>query len=616
VPGGEVPRLWFSAVCGTLHADTIKTFEALGLTEDKYAFGENDLPGLVELTVTGAIRRPRALRPGTDALFRLDGILPYQLSMLQLGLYRSVKYAGYAEPLLLVAGDTFEDFCLYYCLSRLRDRVVWVLPSITEKVLASSLEKTSRAEMNFVSELNSESRSPRSQGGFACTTYSLTDSQIEAVKSQLSTAGAATHRLPIGRAVRLEDLLRFPLVANERDNLQRDISVQLTNDMSLTPFPTPKPKNFATIHPVEHRYVTQLTITQEMPPKHFHLGKWIIQDHRYTTKEVRVGKEGPAYFCPNVAYFGGDIDSVLVRPRLHLPPLHKVLVEIARTQGYEARPSDKGIYADESIAKWGGLEQLCRFFRDDASRGLLQRFLDTSKSKTGKGVYLDDRRRYLDYGAVQAQVGDAATTIIDELISKQILQRGFVFLCLYCRNASWFSVAEISQEFKCRRCGRSQVYTKAHWKMPDEPTWFYKLDELVDQGYRNGMMVSLLALDHLRLKSPDGFAFATDREFWKAGAAKAEAEADFFCSPDGVLTIGEVKKEGQLGQSTGEESAEIQKYLHLARAFGARQLVFATLSDSWSRRTIQSATRVFSKAPQVRLCFLTATDLLSMTRTG
>lgn len=67
-----------------------------------------------------------------------------------------------------------------------------------------------------------------------------------------------------------------------------------------------------------------------------------------------MGKDGPAYLCPNTAYFGGDIDTVLVRPRLHLPPLDTILERLARIEGYECRPSDLGIYADESFQSGEG----------------------------------------------------------------------------------------------------------------------------------------------------------------------------------------------------------------------------------------------------------------------
>lgn len=216
----------------------------------------------------------------------------------------------------------------------------------------------------------------------------------------------------------------------------------------------------------------------------------------------------------------------------------------------------------------------------------------------------------MDFPAVKNQVGREAVDLIDELVSKQILYRGFIFVCSYCRNSTWFSVGEITQEFTCKRCGRRQVYTKAHWKMPDEPAWFYKLDELVYQGYRQGMAVPLLALDHLRSNTSENFSFTTDREFWKVNAAKPEAEVDFFCVTDGVLTIGEAKKENRLGKSPSEENAEISKYKRMAVGLAARRLVFATLAEAWNTTTVERVTSAFGDMRFVRVCFLTSQDLL------
>jgi hypothetical protein len=226
-------------------------------------------------------------------------------------------------------------------------------------------------------------------------------------------------------------------------------------------------------------------------------------------------------------------------------------------------------------------------------------------------VYLNsDRRRYLAFPAIRALVGDRATALIDELISKQIFNRGFIFGCTYCRNADWFSVGDITQEFKCRRCGRSQVYVKSNWKEPDEPAWFYKLDELIYLGYRHGMAASLLALDRMRRKSESSFTFTTDREFWIPGRSKPEVEADFFCVIDGVLTVGEAKKENNLGNGTSEEAAKIKKYRRLVSGLSVRQLVFATLGDSWPQKTVEKVSAAFADVPSVRVLFFAASDLL------
>jgi len=590
-PTNLLPTLWFSAVTGHLSAVAQQAFDQSGVRPEPFLFQENDIGQLIDLVITGDL-------PGSR-------VTPYSVTMLQLGLYRSARYQDWQEPVVAVAGTTLDDFCLYYCISRLRDRVVWVLPSLTEKALAANANTDfSRAESNFLRRLQ-HAAMPSSQftGGLACLSHSLDSAGMDGVVRQMNR-WIKTFREPIRTIDDVESLVRLPLTAVERDNWQRDVSLQFVDDRSISLFNTPKLKHFAPDHPYEQRYITQLSVVGDAPPKHFHLGTTTVIDRGLSTKEARVGKEGPAYFCPNVAYFGGDIDTILVKPRLHLPPLYKIVEQLALTRGYECRPSDKGIYADESISKWGGLEEIGRFLRNAQHYALLDRFLDVSKSEEGKGVYLADRRRYLDFVAIKAIAGDAATSLIDELISKQVLYRGFIFGCSYCRNADWFAVGDVTEKFKCRRCGRSQIYRRPNWKKPDEPAWFYKLDELIYQGYRQGMAVSILALDYLRSKSESSFTFATDREFWKLKASKPDVEVDFVCSVDGVFTVGEAKTQNNLGGSVTEENAKLNKYKLLVEGLSIRQLVFATMNNSWRRETVEAARTAFSKLPYVQIVFL------------
>lgn len=610
-PTELLPTLWFSAVTGRLNPSAIDAFEQVDIMREHFPFDENNISELIEFTITGGVRGRRA-SPLSSTLLDLGGAAPFNISLLQLGLYRSARYADWQEPILAVAGNTFEDFCLFYCLSRLRERVVWVLPSVTEKALIAEADAPmSASEVSFLFQLRSAENSPNFVGGLACVTYSLTSDQIDKVIRQLNSHGAGRFRSQIRKIDKIESLVRAPLSAVERDNFQRDISVQFADDRSIGPFTTPKPKHFEPIHPYEHRYITQLSVANDAPPKHFHLGTYTIADRRLTTNEARVGSYGPAYFCPNVAYFGGDIDTVLVRPQLHMPPLHTILEELATTQGYECRRSDKGIYSEESISKWGGLEEIGEFLSKTPHRSLLNRFLDSTKSEAGKGVYLSDKRRYLDLAAIKTVIGDAPGALIDELVSREILYRGFIFGCSYCRDVDWFSVSDITQEFKCRRCGRRQVYTNRNWKKGDEPAWFYKLDELIYQGYRQGSAVSLLALKYLKGRSKESFTFSTDREFWKPGAPKPDVEVDFFCVPDGVFTVGEAKTENSLGAGTSDEAAKIRKYKHLVRGLSIRQLVFATMSSSWRKETIASVAAAFDDLPHVQIVFLGSSELLA-----
>jgi hypothetical protein len=232
------------------------------------------------------------------------------------------------------------------------------------------------------------------------------------------------------------------------------------------------------------------------------------------------------------------------------------------------------------------LERVGKFLRHAPHRALLDRYLDTSKSKACTGVYLD-RRRYLDFAAISSLVGESASVLIDDLISRKLMYRGFVFGCGYCRNADWFSVDDVTHEFTCRRCSRTQTYSRKNWKIPNEPSWFYKLDELLYQGYRHGMAVSLLALDFLRQGSRESFTFTTDREFWKQGSTEPDVETDLFCVSDGVFMVGEAKKEDSLGATASEEMTKLGKYKNLAERLRVREVVFATLCDKWRPTTVQ-----------------------------
>jgi hypothetical protein len=603
-----LPPLWFRAVTGCLNAQTNKAFEQANIHVDAFSFGAHSISELIGLVIKSEIRNRRAVRSGSTAFHDLT--TPFDVSMLELGLYRSPKYQWWQEPLIVVGGSTLEDFCLYYCLSRVRDRVVWALPSISDRALGPNPSGAmSATETSFLFGLLSADRSRSSTGEIGCIASSLSRSQIDSVTEQLNRVGSFSRDIRIISDV--VSLVRFPLTAVERDNFQRDIPVQVSDDWSIGPFSTPKPKHFEPIHPYEHRYITQLEIVGDAPPKHAELGTPIVLHPALTTDGARVGRNGPAYFCPTDAYFGGDIDTVLIRPRLHFPSLDNIVKELAQKQGYDCRLSDKGIYADESISKWGSLGEVSTFLRNTQYRSLLDQYLDTSKSGPAKGVYLDgDRRRYLDLASIKALVPDRSASLIDDLISKQVLYRGFIFRCSFCRNSHWYSVSGITQEFKCRRCGRSQLYTKANWKNPDEPAWFYKLDELVYQGHRQGMAVSLLALNYLKETAERSFTFTTEREFWKPGAGKPEIEVDFFCAPDGVLSVGEAKTENCLGNGISEETAKIARYKHLVMGLSTAQLVFATLRNCWRRETIDAIVGAFADLRHVRLVFLDGPKLL------
>ena len=85
-------------------------------------------------------------------------------------------------------------------------------------------------------------------------------------------------------------------------------------------------------------------------------------------------------------------------------------------------------------------------------------------------------------------------------------------------------------------------------------------------------------------------------------------EVDICCISDGILTIGEAKKDDRLGKSAKEENETIAKYYQLASAIGATRVVFATYANSWREVTVQRVHSVFVD-PFIKVILLGRSDL-------
>jgi hypothetical protein len=351
-------------------------------------------------------------------------------------------------------------------------------------------------------------------------------------------------------------------------------------------FETPKPEKFHEIVPTEHRWMAEVSVNGHALPRHPLLGDFVVRSPAITTHEARIGRCGIAYFCPNVAVFSNDIDQVLVKPTIFLPDAFAIAKHVSRELSLSCRISDKGNFLAETVRKLGGLDGLAFFLRSDDKRAVFDKFLEESGQTAGvndQGVYLSsDRRRYLNFEAIQKIFGGAELAtrdFIDDLIRRRVFYRGFIFKCSFCRNADWFSIDELTHHFTCKRCGRSQMYLAGHSRSSREPSWFYKLDEIVYQRYRNNMAVPALALDYLKGRNKSSFLYAPELEFADSVSNKVAFELDIFCVDNGILSIGEAKKEDVLGESAAKDSEMATKYLKIAEQFCAGQVVFATIAN-------------------------------------
>jgi hypothetical protein len=518
--------------------------------------------------------------------------MPFQASMLHLArYYRLDTHHDYQEPVVAVLGDTVEDFCLYYCLSRLHDGVYW-LPK-------KWLEDCYRRDVNN-HRLYRRGRPQRDYSTNARVARTIVNQVYEGIgfghgekKIELRSASLSTDELK--KTAKLMDRVhwggrgefaqhtRVKALAEsstsciarvmEENNYINQQDMVFVGGKSVGQVSTPKPKNFSLIDPAEHRWLTSLRISGYSAPSLPFLGRQIASTH-----ESRVAVDGVVYLCPNIGYFGGDIDVTLVRPRLVMVQASDVIRHHFAEASLVVQPSDKGNYLTDTVHRFGDLAGAAAFIREPSRRAILDLFLVKESAQDGHVVYLqEEQRAFVNYDGLHKCVNSDAVQTIDELVSKEVLKRGLVLLCNRCRLASWYDLADLTASFTCRRCGQVQQFTKANWKSPEEPRWYYALAETAYQCYKHNSHLTILALDYLRARSKESFQYLPEIDVIDFPRPRERHEIDIACFVDNLIVIGECKS-GELKPN------HVNKYEALARALPRRpdEIVFATSSTGVS----------------------------------
>jgi hypothetical protein len=199
--------------------------------------------------------------------------------------------------------------------------------------------------------------------------------------------------------------------------------------------------------------------------------------------------------------------------------------------------------------------------------------------------------------------------LIDEYVEKGVFYRGYIFLCENCSDAAWHSIAEVDQTFTCRRCRLNQQYKHGHWKMPNEPKWFYKFDEMIYLMLKHNGHVPLLTLNKLRVTSKESFLFCHELRVLPKEGHKTYLEMDICCIANGKLCIGEAKSNGDLSGKDLTALKTAERYRDLALKIGASMVVFSTSADVWNENSLKAIDDTFADHPHIEVKKWTAATL-------
>jgi len=473
---------------------------------------------------------------------------PYQASLLKTGRYRTLDSHYWDEPVTLVAGNTVDDFCLYYSLSRIQDAVYW-MPEIKVPEKGAKPDAGSLLSSTVAQAIMRKINYGHSKNTIVITSLSMSTDELENAKKQLPYL--VYRNEAFGQGILIESspwlIEKTTYRIIEENNYTSLYTEVFQNNKGVGNIPTPKPKNFGQVPPYDHRWITELNIEGYRPPQLHFLGKEII-DLRGLPNETRIAKTGICYQCPNIGYFGGDIDVTLVRPKINIVEPFAIFEKYFAEAGYiDIRLSDKGSFTQQTIEKFGSLDEIGTFLQKKSNRDFLSLFLiekSTSDPKKGEIIYAN-KRAYVNFAAIEHLIGVKEETIelIDNFIQKGILYRGTMLHCSYCRQSDWYGLDELDQTFVCHRCKHKQTIQLKNWKEGKEPGWFYKLDEIIFKGLTNNMDIPLLTLFQLKKDTKASFLFVPELEFRKdPKSSLPELEVDLCCIKDGRIIIGECRK--------------------------------------------------------------------------
>lgn len=558
--------------------------------------------------------------------------MPFGLTTRGMNFYINSE-SGWKQKPVIIAGSTLNDFCLFYNLSRLRSKVFW-LPTehinsfknaISEAARTGGAIKGEAAYVKWVVRELESSLPDLEEQQVLLYSDSLRREELEEIKR--ISADAATFIVEEEERISnkfviqpsIEKLLPYIRRLFIEEGSGRNYIEQFYRGESVSFLNTPIPP-YPNMPPHDHKWVTDVKVQNYLLPPLAGIGSKSLLYPRTTEYKnwlVRSGREGLAYFCPDIAYFHvwGEIGNVVVKPDLKLLDDLTIAEEILGRAGYFITYSDKGNYHRESALKFAGFDQLCRFLLDENQLALLTRYLNESDSKENDKketleTFLGNGRRYLSFKGIETIIGkDKTPGILDKLIESEILHRGFVFQCRRCRNAAWYSIEEVSSTFTCSRCRTTAIYKREHWKKPEEPEWYYQLDEIIYQGMKHNMHVPIFALMDQKRRAREAFHYVPEIELRRtATAQKPEMELDFLAVRDSDVILGEATVSDKLKENASEEKAELSSLLTLAKSVHAKELILATFSDEWNEGTKQRITDIF-RGNQVSIRLLVKRDL-------
>jgi hypothetical protein len=511
------------------------------------------------------------------ALFRdLPEDVAYPWTLSELGLQWYTQGVSSREGATLVAGDTAWDFALFYALRRWTTAAYWLPQALAD-------------ESGYLPELRYTLGHILNRRGGVVRVVSASD---DAFRDQVAGSLSAAELLSVrARSADWRDVL--PARPNrlwEKDNPGRPEPIALYEGRTVE-LPTPIPSLARTRQSAELHWVTDVRGHGWAPIRHGAVGMAVIGEPGFGSEHARTTRTGVAYTSAGWATWSGvSLEMSAVRPLLRPALLIEQLNAALGDRRWSCAASDKGAYAAESAALFGGFRELARALLDPDVRAVLEAFRDTR----APGKKASDRR-YLTVGDMAKVVGDQRTAdrVCVELSSRDVLTRGLFLKCSRCRRAAWYGIAEVTTSFTCCRCRREQRMTPHAWLGTVEPTWHYELAEVVYALFEHNGELPILAVAQsfpMPRRQDEDVEVAFELDVFSPDGGKSEV--DIAVRQGSTLWLGEATSKAFFESSAGKEQSRLERLSEIAELLAAGNVLMAS-STAFRETTERRINAVF-----------------------
>lgn len=504
-----------------------------------------------------------------DQMSPSPAILPCLIQQRHLAFMFKTRDDWYGTPAVIIVGDSVRDFCLYWTLRAIRSGVYWApAEGLTNW---PSLAEQFRMLVTF--------RIPREHHSTSLISLTVPEPALAEVGNRVGPGpDQARVVAPVVIPILEIDRLLPGLMVEQVMYSMRTDSLFFVRNISSTQLSTASIGKIVVARPAQLPVFYEVTVPDHRVPARRQYNRRLEPEFGLGS---RASREGWSYNPIRALTFGYDTwETAQVGVRLRL---HDAVDECLTAIPSELTPrlSAPGQYLVRTFSLFDGPLEAAAFLTRPPVARLLDAYRRTKKNRSNDHVpgEILNSRRYLDFhdlGVATGLDGDPLRSLLEELVRRHMLRRGFAFKCPVCRWAAFYPLGTFNDEFECRQCSRKTRWQLKDARQSEAPELFYGLDEIVYRMAETDGHAVLRAFTWISDGVSSFMAAPGVNVDWPDQADPWEFDAVLLL--DGRVGLVEVKN------AKAVEQRQLNRYQSMAERLNADQVFFVS-TKGWDVAT-------------------------------